>query len=279
MDIRPEPGWKGLAQKLKGRTAVFIGTTDAGKTTLIRCLLEKFLSQGEAVSLVDSDIGQSSLGLPGTVSMRTFRRLEDLRPFRPERMLFVGTTNPTRRMRRVVEAARSMVEAARGSGAGTILVDTTGLVLGWPGRALKLAKIRAIEPDVVVALERTGELEHIVSELGGVRAYRLRASRFARRKTPAQRIGYRRERLREYFKGSETTAIRVSGIEVLSDGEPVDPASIEPGTVVSLNMGESTLGLGVFEGVSSGALLVRTPLARRREIDRILVGEMNFKLA
>ncbi len=280
MNIRPAPDWKGLTRKLKGRVSIFLGMSDTGKTTLIRYLEEKLLSSGECLALVDSDIGQSSIGLPGTVAMRTFRRPGDLERLNPERMVFVGTTNPARRISAVVNAAKKMVEEAKAAGAKTILVDTTGLVLGGLGKALKLAKIRAIGPATVIAVEREKELEHIISHLEGVKVYRLRVPKHARKRTAAERKRNRDSLLKKYFGHARTLKLRIGRLEFLSGrGERVDVVSIEPGTVVALNKGQETLALGVYLGREGPWALIRTPLEDARGLRKVIIGEMTFDRA
>jgi polynucleotide 5'-hydroxyl-kinase GRC3/NOL9 len=278
MDIKPQRWWKDLAGKLKGQTVVFIGMTDVGKTTLVGYILKELLSMGEAVSLVDSDIGQSSLGLPGTVSMKTFKVPEDLGDFKPERMIFIGTTNPALKITPVVMAATKMVRAARKAGAGTVLVDTTGLVLGGLGRALKLAKIAAIRPDSVVAVKRADELEHIVKGLEDVRVFRVKASRLAKERTAAVRTKYRQGRFREYFKGSGTLTVRKSRVEFLFDSRAADISCIEPGTLVALNRRDETLALGILEGTVEGRAAFTTPLKSARGVSRVLIGDILLPL-
>jgi polynucleotide 5'-hydroxyl-kinase GRC3/NOL9 len=81
MVIHPEPDWESLYKELvRGKGAALImGMTDTGKSTLLRYLIERLIAEGVEASLVDSDIGQSSLGLPGTVSMKVFHDEEIMR--------------------------------------------------------------------------------------------------------------------------------------------------------------------------------------------------------
>jgi len=79
----PEPEWEGLLRgllTLKG-TAIILGATDSGKSTLARYLIQGLITENVKVSLVDSDVGQSSLGLPGTISMKAFRSKKDIEDF------------------------------------------------------------------------------------------------------------------------------------------------------------------------------------------------------
>ncbi len=275
-NIRPEPGWKALAGKLRRKTSLFIGMTDAGKTTIIRYVAMEILSGGDSVCIVDSDVGQSSLGPPGTVSMKIFKKPGDMESLYPGKMFFIGITNPARGISAVVDAASRMVKTARELSMRTILVDTTGLVLGWPGRALKLAKIRAISPGEVIAVERANELKHILSEIHSVSIHRIRASRYAREKTRAERTRYRNSRLEEYFMNSRRLRLNVSKVEFLLGGEPSDAGSTETGTIVGLNRDDETLGLGIFEKLRDGIAVIRTPLRNTRRIKTIVTSGMIF---
>jgi len=96
MDIIPSPEWESVSEALlnKKGTGIIIGSTDSGKSTFARFLIGKLLMQNLSVCLVDSDIGQSALGLPGTVSMKCFCLPDDLQNFVFEKMSFIGVVNP-----------------------------------------------------------------------------------------------------------------------------------------------------------------------------------------
>src|SRR4030043_1280111 len=100
MEILPELEWEGLLEKLKQQrgTAILIGATDSGKSTLTKYLVEKLIRENINVSVVDADIGQSTLGLPGTISMKVFSHEKDIEQYTFERMFFVGTTNPAKKI-------------------------------------------------------------------------------------------------------------------------------------------------------------------------------------
>ncbi len=95
-NIIPEPEWQDILNLLisqKG-VALIMGETDSGKSALARYLVKRLLAMGITVSLVDSDIGQSSLGLPGTISMKVFRDDRDFKRFLFEKMSFCGDRQP-----------------------------------------------------------------------------------------------------------------------------------------------------------------------------------------
>jgi polynucleotide 5'-hydroxyl-kinase GRC3/NOL9 len=108
MEIIPEPEWQILFNRLtecKG-TSVIIGSTDSGKSTLVRYFIGRFISGNIKACLVDSDVGQSSLGLPGTISMKLFASEKDIEDFAFEKMSFVGTLNPARDIASIIKQTK-----------------------------------------------------------------------------------------------------------------------------------------------------------------------------
>jgi polynucleotide 5'-hydroxyl-kinase GRC3/NOL9 len=278
MKIVPEPEWEGIGRDIARRKGVtlLIGATDSGKSTLARHLTRGLLSKGIRVSLVDSDIGQSSLGMPGTISMKVFKSVEDMDEFKPDEMFFIGDYNPARKIPLMIEGTRKMVDIARGRGAKAILIDTTGLIGGNVGRVLKVGKIRAIRPAHIIAIQRRGELEGILSLLHGVDIRRLKVSPFAKKRRKEERNRYRIRRYAEYFKGSRVVRLPCEGLEFIYKGREVDAGDVEPGRIVGLNRGGDTTALGIFKGVTKGKVVIKTPLKPIVGIDRILIGDVVF---
>lgn len=276
-EIVPEPSWKPLSEEVIERagTSLVLGAADVGKSALSMFLIRESLSRGLPVSLVDSDIGQSSLGLPGAISMKRFEKAGDLEHFAPEEVFFVGHFSPAKKFSAMVQGTVKMAEAARAGGPGAVVVDTTGLVGGEVGRNLKTAKVKALKPDDVVAIQRKGELEHILSAIKGPRVHRLRASPYAKRRSAVERARYRQERFRLYLRGSGVGRLARSCVELSSEGRPLGAdAALEPGTLVGLNSGERTLALGIFLGGLPDEVLIRTPLRSLKGVDRVLVGDV-----
>ncbi len=172
IEIIPEPEWGYLLGKLiryKG-VALIMGETDSGKSTIARYLIKRLVSKGITVSLVDSDIGQSSLGLPGTISMKVFRDERDYETFRFQRMSFLGTANPAIVIPMMIKTCGRMVDLCRKTSEIT-LVDTTGLVSGRLGKTLKTGKMERIRPEHIIAVYRGQELEHILESASEVGPY------------------------------------------------------------------------------------------------------------
>ncbi|MBF0565579.1 MAG: hypothetical protein HQK89_10075 [Nitrospirae bacterium] len=204
MEILPPADWKELLDYMSkgGQTVLLLGAVDSGKSYLARYLLEGLLNMGLRVCLVDADVGQSSLGLPSTVSMKVFGKPGDIANFLFEEFFFVGSIDAARAAPLIVEGAKKFVDACRGR-SDAILVDTTGLVSGSVGRDLKLRKIMAVEADTIVALQACGEAEHIVACMRGQRVFRLPISPAVKRRSREERARYRKEKVRRYFDATD----------------------------------------------------------------------------
>jgi polynucleotide 5'-kinase involved in rRNA processing len=147
---------------------MLIGGLDSGKTTLGRSLAQTALSAGRQVAYLDADIGQKTVGPPGTVGLKLIRTPEDLeleRFSRPDALSFVGATSPQGQLLPLVVGAGRLLAAARELGADTVVADTSGLVSGVYGQMLKFHKVEALQPDVVIGLQRGAELDPLLGIL------------------------------------------------------------------------------------------------------------------
>jgi polynucleotide 5'-hydroxyl-kinase GRC3/NOL9 len=282
MEIIPERGWESLRRELLARRGVtiLIGATDSGKSTLARFLLRGLLVEGVQVSVVDSDVGQSSLGLPGTISMRVFGSEREGENFIFEKMFFVGTVNPAWRLPLVLYGTRKLTGICKKK-SDLALIDTCGLVGGEVGKALKVRKIRTVNPDRVFALQRGDELEHILGEIKDVPLWRVKVSSMARVRSRRERMRYRRERLSGYF-GRVKMRSHVFDAEglIFSDGlVPFSPGEriFGPATIIGLNRREDTVALGVVDEFTSSHIAFRSPVGKIRRFDKIIFGDATLQ--
>lgn len=145
-----------------------LGQIDTGKSTVVCYLANHFLNQGKRVAVLDLDMGQQDIGPPCTITLGLLNnpilKLSDI-PL--HRMVFIGKTSPIGRMLQILTGAKELVDHALNV-ADIILIDTTGWVFGGAARAYKAAKIRTLEPDVLVALEKEDEIEHLLKPFQSV---------------------------------------------------------------------------------------------------------------
>jgi polynucleotide 5'-hydroxyl-kinase GRC3/NOL9 len=272
------PGWEELLEKLRREPGVvlLLGTTDTGKSTLARYLVAGLTARGLAVALVDADVGQSALCLPGTVGVKLFSSPADLAGYRCERFSFLGSANPVRLVPRLLETTGRLTELAR-SRAEVVLIDTTGLVDGELGRGLKLAKIRTTLPDQIIALQRGGECEPILGQLDEVVIHRLHPHPEARTRSRESRSRTRRERLAAYFAAAGAEMLlHGDEFELYRQGERVSLRHelLAGGTVIGLNHGDETLGLGLVTEADREGITFRSPLGSLAGVKRVVFGDM-----
>jgi hypothetical protein len=99
---------------------------------------------------LDADVGQKSVGPPGTVSLKVLRGIEDLEPEAlgtADALSFVGSITPEGHLLPIVTGVSALHEQAKQLGADFIVVDTSGLVSGIYGQILKYHKVEMLRPD------------------------------------------------------------------------------------------------------------------------------------
>jgi polynucleotide 5'-hydroxyl-kinase GRC3/NOL9 len=281
MEIVPGAGWEDLFDGLMkaGGRAVILGATDSGKSTLVRYLAARLLEAGISVCLVDADVGQSALGLPGTISMKRFVHEKDLKDYRFRRMFFVGDFNPAKRISFMIRGTKSMTSAC-GQASDVTLLDTTGLISGRAAEALKIGKIRAVNPWHIIALQRENELETLLGLVPDMCVHRPGVSPMARARKASERSAYRRKKFADYFSSHGSAEIRLNEEDVsfLYRGKNCELSSalFPEGTVIGLNRGEETLALGLVTETGDGSVTFRSPLASLEKVSAVEFGDIRI---
>ena len=208
------PDWEALAGRIvkPGQVVFVIGGTDAGKSTFCRFLADTAIHRGLRTAFVDTDIGQSRVGPPTTIGMKSLDGESPPVHLRGDAdgMYFVGDVSPRGHFLEMLTGTRLMVESARETGADFVVVDTTGYVHDAPAVVLKQHKIELIRPDHVVCIGRSGELDQITAyytRQDWIDVHYLLPHREVRPKRGQARSEYRNTQFDAYF------------------GDPADPAT------------------------------------------------------
>lgn len=252
--------WAQAAERLEGRDvhrAVVIGPVDSGKSTFCGFLLGKARQSARGAALLDSDVGQKTIGPPACVTLGDANSM---------RLSFVGTTNPVAGWRHLIDGIRFLADQAE---ADLLIANTSGLLAG-PGRRLKAAEIDALQPDLVIAIGEGADLEAVLSDHQGIATLRLPRSPEARRKTDGERRAIRREAFRRYFAGAAAQMVERRMIE------PTDPdIALPAGLLLGLaDRQDSNQALGILLGSPSPDLIeVLTP-APPTGVGRIVPGSL-----
>lgn len=200
-----------------------IGGSDTGKTTLIARLAQEIVAAGERCAVIDADVGQSNIGPPTTIGLGEFRSgIESLSQIDAHAIYFVGSPSPVGHLLPSVTGTRKMVDKARESGFQRILIDTTGLIHGALGEALKGHKAELVGPDLIVVLQREQECAHLIRRIRTVASGTvavLRPADHVRTRSFAERKDFRERSLQAYF--SRSTEIRLDCRKLLFAGSPL----------------------------------------------------------
>lgn len=205
----------------KPRAILVLGGGDSGKSSYRRFLAAQLVTAGHRVAIVDADVGQKDVGPPAAVTLGYAMDTGDPLAAPPEAFYFVGSTSPEGRLLPLVVGTARLVGAAD---APFVIVDTTGYIEGT-GRVLKSYKIEAVRPDLIVAIEKRGELEAILRGHRTRPTIRIRPSRKARLRDRWERDLARERAFAAYFKEARRLELKLDQIVVqrtlLFTGEPV----------------------------------------------------------
>jgi polynucleotide 5'-hydroxyl-kinase GRC3/NOL9 len=281
-EISASKEWFPLLEAIKQEKgiAILLGATDTGKSTLAQFLISSLCQQGLKVALVDADIGQSFLGPPTTIGFSVFKSDPDWHLIlSPPEIFFVGSITPEGHFSVHLKGVKRMADKAASYGVDVILVDTTGFVSGEGGKELKQRKIDLLSPRLILALQKSNELEPILEHYKGnphLRIIRLPLSEQVRPRSMDERRMYRTDKFQAYFKQSVIQELAFERLHI--EGEVLDPngealpldwALKINGLLIGLkDSNDETLALGLIKSSIAEKKIVRvsTPL---REIERI----------
>ncbi|GBC94486.1 hypothetical protein HRbin16_00269 [bacterium HR16] len=214
---KQSPEWEQALQTLAAQRArvMVLGARDVGKTTFTALLANRQLAHGIRVAVVDADVGQSEIGPPTTIGVGLVEvPVPTLHAVVPMAIYFVGSNTPRGRMLETVNGVRAMVAKAQDAGAESVIVDTTGFVSGAAARRLKCAKVEAVRPQFVVAIQRKDEMEHLLRPLErrNLRLIRLPVPETVVLKSPEMRQQRRVMRFFRYFQDARLHTFALSDV-------------------------------------------------------------------
>lgn len=197
---------------------LLIGGADTGKTTLAAAIVKRLTGSGP-VAIVDADMGQSHIGPPATVGWAIADRgVDDFSILGVRGIAFTGDITPVGHLLQLTGAIVQCVRAASKS-AEPIIVDTPGFVSGSAAAALWWEVQRVLQPEVIIAVQRSDELSHILRGLQGLETRIEVVGSLAdlQIKSPEERRKYRRKQFGEYFSKASVYNIDLRHTAVQGD--------------------------------------------------------------
>ena len=276
------PPASALEAAAAARVTLVLGANDTGKTTLVTHLANALAERGDAVAVVDADLGQSDVGPPTTVGLGLVRRpIATLDEAELVGLEFLGMTSPARCMRETGEATARLVTRAREAGCPRVLVDTSGLVEGNFGRALKRIKIDRVQPDLLIALQRGEECEPILRLYEGRLAVLRLPAATAGRRSPAERRRRRQRALDAHLAGAVPVTLDLTRVSARPAPAGRGLAVVEAlGALVGLETDGRTRGLGWVSALDVGKARLTVETAVDAEgISAVAIGRERYQAA
>jgi polynucleotide 5'-hydroxyl-kinase GRC3/NOL9 len=278
-----DPPAAALEAAAAARVTLVLGAGDTGKTTLVTGLASALAARGDLVGVVDADLGQSDVGPPTTVGLGLVRwPLASLEEAEVVGLEFLGMTSPARCMRETGDATARLVARALEAGCRRALVDTSGLVEGDFGRALKRIKIDRVRPDLLIALQRGEECEPILKSYEDrITVVRLPAARAGRR-TQAQRRRHRQRALDAHLAGATPVVLDLARVAARTAPAARGLAVMDAlGALVGLEDREGrTRGLGWVSALDvPGARLTVQTAVDGEGIAAVAIGRERYRAA
>lgn len=271
-----------VLKKVSARSArkiMLLGGSDAGKTTLAEALSD-ILSRKGRTGILDLDMGQSHIGPPTTLAWGLLEGgFKSWERIKAEEIYFTGALSPPGNMLPSIAGARLLMDNALAR-CSKLIIDTTGLISGPLGRLYKQYKVDLLRPDVILAVQETGELEHIISPYRLMRRpviVRLPASPLAMAKGIPMRTGHREALFRAYFGGARSFEVDTYSCGVRYTRED-DSATLEGRLISFRDRMDKDICLGIIERADNGKLIVRSPLKAGVEYSCIVIGRASVEL-
>jgi polynucleotide 5'-hydroxyl-kinase GRC3/NOL9 len=220
----------------KPRLIMVIGDVDVGKTFFTTYVANNLLKNGVRTAVLDGDVGQSDIGPPSTMGIGIFERPVGLLSEVPTRTAyFVGSMSPSNHLLEFTVGMKKLMELGIKE-ADVVIVNTPGWISGGSGRALQLYMMELLNPDLLVALQRGRELEHLLLAVPQAKLRRIPVYQKVRSRSPSERTLLRWLALARYFEDSSRVVLDLRKVRLdrcyYRTGEPIDPRSLNIQTPV-----------------------------------------------
>lgn len=220
----------------KPRVVLVLGEVDTGKSFFSTYVANMLIKKNLRVAVVDGDTGQSDVGPPTTLGVVVVEKpvvfLQDI-PLHSA--YFIGSMSPAGHILEFMVGIKRMVEHGL-KNADVTVVNTAGWTSGGPGRAFRLYEMELLNPDIIVALQRGKELEHILKSMDQSKVRRIQVSKQVRSRSRSDRTFLRELALARYFDGAGRLILDLRKVLLercyFRTGEPIDPESLGDPSII-----------------------------------------------
>ena len=148
-------------------TILVLGDTDRGKNTFCLFQINRALSTGLKPFFIDSDVGQSEMSPPTTIGLSHISEPTlDLFSRDADNTFFIGDTSPNGVVSRILDGLTFLKRSIAENPAPFLVINTDGWVRGELAIDYKTELIRSLNPEAVVAIQSSDELEPLLTAVG-----------------------------------------------------------------------------------------------------------------
>jgi len=277
-----KPAQTVLGLQKKPVVIIVLGAVDSGKSSFCTFMLNRLVMEQKKVAVIDGDLGQSDIGPSASIGYAVATKpVSELYNLRVQNGFFVGVTSPTSAAKKTVGGLSAIMGEVCNREVDYILVNTDGFISGDAAISYKLSIIKELKPDVVVGVQMRGELDELMSYLGGGGLMMIEPSPALSARTPEKRKTLRELTYAKYLKKSKLHCIPISQLIV----EPRNgvPRTQEPekGVLVGLyGNGAKFLGIGVLRKINTERRTLKIQTAVPTKPIRLVFGKvfLNLKL-
>jgi polynucleotide 5'-hydroxyl-kinase GRC3/NOL9 len=259
---------------------LIVGAADTGKTSLAMALAA-LAAQHRSVGIVDADIGQSHIGPPAAVGWAVIKdRQADFSQLAAAGISFVGDITPMRHLLQLTAAIMQCVRRACET-AKFVIIDTPGFVYGSAAAALWWTVQRILQPNLIVAVQRSCELKDILAGLwpAGAEIKMVECPSWIPVKSPQDRRSYRQSVFDGYFRNSRLYNISLNETAVPSSWNI--GRDIPAGQLVGLRNQEGVdiaVGVVAQKSTDEDIIVVRAPQMDVQQVCCVVVGDISVDI-
>lgn len=236
---------------------MIIGPVESGKTTLAAFVSNYITQRGGSVCLIELDVGQEDLCVPGTISLtRVTNTFVWQRGLQQIAFRYVGCITPSYCRSDIVAGAYDLLRSRHVEGCDAVVVNTDGWVDGEAAIEFKHELVRWIRPTHIILLGRDTYARFGPALSPLVKALEAPTPGKVRERSREERRYLRQQAYRKYFEGSPIRRLSLREVAKIKccvlGGEEVDfsqyadlitSLGIEPSDVVLLTRYGNTLNI------------------------------------
>ncbi len=196
-------------------TVMVMGEVDSGKTSFCTFLANMAIKEKLKVAVIDGDLGQSDIGPPSTIGYSILDKcVKDLFDVDAENAYFIGLTSPGTATTKVIEGLFKLKDEVTKRKAELIIINTDGWIEGEDAASYKLRLVESLKPQVVVGIQQSDELLHILTGIGNAKVYTVDSPSAIKKRDREKRRILRELSYKKYLRGGKIQSFLISWINL-----------------------------------------------------------------